>query len=82
MRDFLAAPNPLDQMRRERYHVRNKQARLRLSLTVAAAAAPWIRREDDVDAGEVRIFGPVVGVLAEVADENEDLEGAVESKPG
>lgn len=79
--DLLAALNPLDQVRRERHHIRNKQAGLCLSLAVAAAAAPWVRREDGVDADEVWILGPIVRVRAEVADKDEDLEGAAESKP-
>jgi hypothetical protein len=80
LRNFLAALNPLNQMRRERYHVRNKQRRFRLSLAVAAAAALRIRREDDIDAGEVWILRPVIWVRTEVADEDEDLKGAVESE--
>jgi hypothetical protein len=67
-------------VRRERYHICNKQAGFCLSLAVAAAAAPWVRREDDIDADEVGILGPTVRVRAEVADEDEDLEGAAESK--
>jgi hypothetical protein len=80
LRNFLAALNPLNQMRRERYHVRNKQRRFRLSLAVTAAAAHRIRREDDVDAGEAWVLRPFIRVLAEVADEDEDLKGAVESE--